>query len=82
MVNVDQYTIEDIQKMIIDVCNTEYYSISSDDSKYFLVENDTVENVRSNILNHLSDPNLRKSKYLDMTVYIMQMNKDVFISIT
>ena len=82
MNNVDQYTIEEIQNMIIDICRKEYLPTSADEFSYFIIKNDTAENVKANILNHLEDPNLRKNKYLDMAAYVMQVDKDVFISIT
>ena len=82
MNNVDQYTIEEIQNMIIDICRKEYLPTSADEFSYFIIKNDTAENVKANILNHLEDPNLRKNKYLDMAAYVMQIDKDVFISIT
>ena len=82
MNNVDQYAIEEIQNMIIDICRKEYLPTSADEFSYFIIKNDTAENVKTNILNHLEDPNLRKNKYLDMAAYVMQIDKDVFISIT
>lgn len=71
--------IEDVQREIIDICEKNYGTI--DHNRYFISENDTVNNVRQTLLDGLTSEEYKKGIYLDMTVYILQMGKNVFISL-
>lgn len=72
--------LEDVQKEIVSICEKEYGHI--DHNRYFVAENSDVNAVRKHILDNLSVEEKKKSIYLDMTVYILQAGKDVFISLS
>ena len=76
-----QYSIEEIQSIILDVCKREYGSENGD--SYFIVKNSSELDVKLNILNQIKKENeeLAKMQYLDMSIYVLQVNNDVFISI-
>lgn len=77
----DQYSIEEIQSLILDVCKREYGPENSD--SYFIVKNSSEIDVKLNILKHIEKENeeLAKMQYLDMAIYVLQVEDDVFISI-
>ena len=76
--NPMQYSVEQIRSIILDACNSLYGE--SKDNQYFIVKDSTVGKVEFEILNQLEE-DLRKNKYLDMAVYILQTGSDVFIRI-
>ena len=67
-------------KLFHQLCEKEYGHI--DHNRYFVAENSDVNAVRKHILDNLSVEEKKKSIYLDMTVYILQAGKDVFISLS
>lgn len=77
----DQYSIEEIQSMILNVCKNEYGP--SDSDSYFIVKDSTELDVKMNILKHIEKENkeLAKMMYLDIAIYVLQVKNDVFISI-
>ena len=75
----DQYSVEDIQKLIFSICEDEFGP--SDNRNCFRVKDTTVNAVKDIIFNRMQDYNLKKMKYLDMAVYVLQTNNDVFIDI-
>ena len=77
----DQYSIEEIQSMILNVCKNEYGP--SDNDSYFIVKDSTELDVKMNILKHIEKENkeLAKMMYLDIAIYVLQVKNDVFISI-
>lgn len=75
----EQYSVEDIQKIVFSICEDEFGP--SDNRNCFHVKNSTVTAVKETILNRMKDYNLKKMKYLDMAVYVLQTNNDVFIDI-
>lgn len=77
--NLEKTNIEDIQELIKDICIREYGPINS--NRYFIVKNTTVSNVRQNILNQLENEENKKMKYLDMTIYVLQVGNDVSITL-
>lgn len=79
MVNLDRSTVEDIQSLIAEICVQEYGPINS--NRYFIAKDTTVSEVRQNILNHLENTEDRKMKYLDMSIYVLQVGKDVSITL-
>ena len=77
----DQYSIEEIQSLILDICKNEYGPKNSD--SYFIVKNSKEYDVKRNILKQVEvlNKDLAKMTYLDMSVYVLQVQDDVFISI-
>lgn len=77
----DQYSIEEIQSIILNVCNKEYGPQNSE--SYFIVKNSSEIDVKLNLLKQIEKENkdLAKMQYLDMSIYVLQVADDVFISI-
>lgn len=75
----DRYTVEDIQKIVFSICEDEFGP--SDSRNCFYVKDSTVSVVKETILNRMKEYDLKKMKYLDMAVYVLQTNNDVFIDI-
>ena len=75
---IGQYTVEEIQKIVLDACSKLYGDINE---RYFIVKDSTVINVKEEILNEIRSNELKLMKYVDMSAYIMQSGKDVFISL-
>lgn len=75
-------SIDKIRDMVIDICEKEYGPVQ--DSRYYIVNNTSAEEVSLNIINKMSDRDaeLGKTKYLDMSAYVLQNGNDVFVSIS
>ena len=73
-----EYSVEDIQQIFIETCERLYGEMNHD--SYFCVENTTENDVYMEILDAVEDRELAKSVYMDMSMYILQVGSDVFIS--
>ena len=75
---IGQYTVEEIQKIVLDACSKLYGNINE---RYFIVKDSNAFSVKEEILNEIKSNGLNLMKYVDMSAYIMQSGKDVFISL-
>ena len=77
MVKSEKYSIEEIQSKIIETCEMLYGPMNH--NSYFVALDTNENSVRTTILENIDDPEISKAKYLDMSVYVLQTGKDVFI---
>ena len=71
--------MDQLQDEIIAICDSEYEK--SNDENQYIATNDSVYNVKCNILSKLTNEEMRKTKYLDVVAYVLQFGKDVYITI-
>jgi hypothetical protein len=76
----EAYSVEDIANIYIETCERLYGPMNHE--SYFRVENKSVGEVRNEILSSIENTELAKSKYLDMSLYVLQTDKDVFIKVS
>lgn len=80
MVRPNQYTVEDIQSLFLEVCEREYGPLTR--GNCFIAKDTTVIDVETTLLNGLENLDIAKKKYLDMCLYLFQCNNDVMIKVT
>ena len=74
--NID---VEDVKHEITRACETLYGEVNR--NYYFVAKDKTERDVRLEILANLENPAYAKNVYLDMSIYIMKVDNDVFIKI-
>ena len=70
--------MDSFKENVTEICENNY---DSDSGNSYIARNDNVYNVRTNILSHISNEEMRKNKYLDACTYILQFGDDVYITI-
>ena len=76
----EAYSVEDITDIYIETCERLYGPMNHD--SYFRVENKSVNEVRDEIISSVENTEIAKAKYLDMSLYVLQTDKDVFIKVS